>query len=293
MGKVFGHIDGVPQGTTYASRKTLSEAGVHTPPMQGISGNKEMGANSIVVSGEYVDDEDFDNRIIYTGVGGRDLKTKQQISDQKMESGNIGLAVSCDRGLPVRVIRKISTGFRYDGLYSVVNYWSDQGQNGFLIWRFELHEYRDGWIDNNHKESPEFLLSNQDSDEPAERERVNHLRPKRNNAIADWVKDLHGSKCQICQTRLETRDGYYAEAAHIKPLGHPHDGPDVLSNLLCLCPNCHIQLDRLALYIDDDNSVRATKSGEQIFELRTTASHVVNYSYLEYQKGLCRPDGNQ
>jgi predicted restriction endonuclease len=36
----------------------------------------------------------------------------------------------------------------------------------------------------------------------------------------------------------------YSEAAHIKPLGNPHDGPDKAGNLLVLCPNHHLQLDR-------------------------------------------------
>jgi putative restriction endonuclease len=46
--------------------------------------------------------------------------------------------------------------------------------------------------------------------------------------IAEYVKRLHDWTC----------DRGYSEAAHIRPLGRPHAGPDVLANVLSLCPNC-------------------------------------------------------
>ena len=45
--------------------------------------------------------------------------------------------------------------------------------------------------------------------------------------------------------------GRYAEGAHIRPLGYPHDGPDVLGNVLCLCPNDHVRFDYGAIWLDD------------------------------------------
>jgi len=50
--------------------------------------------------------------------------------------------------------------------------------------------------------------------------------------------------------------GPYAEAAHIRALGLPHNGPDVLENLLCLCPNDHVRFDAGAIYIDYSYGVR-------------------------------------
>ena len=47
----------------------------------------------------------------------------------------------------------------------------------------------------------------------------------------------------------------HAEICHIKPLGRPHNGPDVPENILCLCPNCHVLLDEYSLWIDDDHKV--------------------------------------
>lgn len=66
----------------------------------------------------------------------------------------------------------------------------------------------------------------------------------RDTALARRVKELHDFRCQICGHTLELADGsFYAEAHHIRPLGSPHDGPDRLDNLVCVCPNHHVELD--------------------------------------------------
>src|SRR4051812_29979298 len=125
--RIFGEIDGVPEGTLFANRMLLNKAGVHRPVQAGISGAAEEGSDSIVVSGGYEDDEDFGDVIVYTGHGGRDQNTGQQIADQQFIKGNAGLARSKVLGLPVRVVRGFEldssfapkTGYRYDGLYAV------------------------------------------------------------------------------------------------------------------------------------------------------------------------------
>ena len=76
--------------------------------------------------------------------------------------------------------------------------------------------------------------------------------------VGDWVKRLHDFTCQICGTRLETPAGAYAETCHIRPVGRPHNGPDVAENILCLCPNCHVLFDELSLWINDDCSLGGT-----------------------------------
>jgi hypothetical protein len=66
----------------------------------------------------------------------------------------------------------------------------------------------------------------------------------RDSALARRVKALHKHKCQICGHSIKLPDGsLYAEAHHIQPLGKPHNGPDVIGNILCLCPNHHAELD--------------------------------------------------
>ena len=89
--RVFGEIAGCPEGAEFASYKELNEAKVHMPTQAGISGSQEEGADSIVVSGGYEDDQDFGDEIIYTGHGGRDDSGKQ-IADQTLMRGNMALA---------------------------------------------------------------------------------------------------------------------------------------------------------------------------------------------------------
>jgi putative restriction endonuclease len=124
----------------------LHDAGLHRPLVAGISGSETDGADSIVLSGGYEDDEDSGDVIIYTGQGGNDARTGRQIADQELRRGNLALFKSCERSLPVRVIRGAgagsaqspTSGLRYDGLYLVSRTWSQVGRSGHLIWRFRL-----------------------------------------------------------------------------------------------------------------------------------------------------------
>ena len=93
--------------------------------------------------------------------------------------------------------------------------------------------------------------------------------------------DLYGFVCQACEVKLNTRAGPYAEGCHIKPLGRPHDGPDVTENVLCLCPNCHVLFDEGAIWLDDD--LRVMPSGKK---LKQDSSHVLNIEHIRYHRGL-------
>ncbi len=69
----------------------------------------------------YEDDRDEGEWFLYTGSGGRDLSgnkrtNKVQSFDQKFESMNAALKMSCIKGLPVRVVRSYKVG----GLRGVV-----------------------------------------------------------------------------------------------------------------------------------------------------------------------------
>ncbi|MEW5875429.1 MAG: HNH endonuclease [Candidatus Zixiibacteriota bacterium] len=76
---------------------------------------------------------------------------------------------------------------------------------------------------------------------------------QRNRASATALKALYENRCVFCDMRLQVGTDpteYYSQAAHIKPLGKPHDGPDKLGNMLILCPNHHLQFDRGLLRIE-------------------------------------------
>ena len=129
--RLFGHIPNVSEGEIFPDRMSLSKATVHRPPQAGISGAAAEGADSIVLSGGYEDDEDFGDQIIYTGHGGQDPNTRKQIADQTLTRQNMALAMSSQEGLPVRVIRGAKhksplspvSGYKYGGLYRSMQIW--------------------------------------------------------------------------------------------------------------------------------------------------------------------------
>ena len=79
---MIGEIPGIVAGAQFANRRALYDAAVRRALQKGIVGAALTGAESIVLSGGYVDDEDNGNEIVYTGRGGRDVKTGRQIADQ-------------------------------------------------------------------------------------------------------------------------------------------------------------------------------------------------------------------
>jgi hypothetical protein len=68
----------------------------------------------------------------------------------------------------------------------------------------------------------------------------------RDAQLSAILKALYDSQCMFCDARIHisiSPDKFYAEAAHIRPLGWPANGPDRSENMLVLCPNCHVQFD--------------------------------------------------
>ncbi|MER6920394.1 HNH endonuclease [Streptomyces spiralis] len=122
---------------------------------------------------------------------------------------------------------------------------------------------------------------------PTARRESTSSRLVRNAAIANQVKELYGHACQVCETRLQYKRRPYSEAAHIRGLGTPHDGPDELSNLLCLCPNHHVLFDGLEIFIDVDGFVRHTHGGDSLGRLNRRTDHQIDEAYLHYHRTLC------
>jgi hypothetical protein len=119
-----------------------------------------------------------------------------------------------------------------------------------------------------------------------ERRPVTTNRVLRDNAIAAEVKRLHECRCQVCGTRLETPEGWYAQCAHIRPLGTPHDGPDRLDNVLCLCPNHHVLFDTGAFSIGADLRLLGMEGA-----LCMVAGHSISKDYLYHHRNrIYRPN---
>lgn len=278
--RVYGAIDGIPEGTTFPDREAVRAAGVHLPTQPGISGGSD-GADSIVLSGGYPDDEDHGDEIIYTGHGGRS-ESGHQVEDQVLTKGNLGLARSKLDQREVRVVRKClvegssKAVYRYDGLFQVVDYWHSRSADGPLIWRFRLCKISGG-------PSP---APNDDhgTGSPAPRAPYAANRILRDPAVSKQVKLLHDHRCQFCGIQLVTAAGPHAEGAHIRALGKPHDGPDMESNVLCLCPNHHVLFDEGAIIVDDTWTVRNALTGEPLGPLRTAPGHSITAAHLRYHR---------
>lgn len=156
----FGEVVGVQFGSWFASKQDLSDAGVHRQIMGGMWGGQD-GTRSIVLNEGYVDDEDLGDRIIYTGHGGQDGDGRQ-VHDQQWTRANAGMRTNHEHRIPVRVVRGFklrspyapSSGYRYDGLYSVDRCWQEPSVHGPLVCRFELTELATGSTVKFHEDGP-------------------------------------------------------------------------------------------------------------------------------------------
>jgi len=141
-----GKMSNVPIGTIFPKRIDALKAKVHGMSQAGIHSRKGQPAYSIVLNDGYIDDEDFGDIIIYTGEGGNDNITKHQIRDQTLTKGNLALTLNIKNDIPVRVLRGPKhnsalpkpKGYRYDGLFYVVDSWEEINSDGFLIYRYKL-----------------------------------------------------------------------------------------------------------------------------------------------------------
>lgn len=106
--------------------------------------------------------------------------------------------------------------------------------------------------------------------EPPGREEVTTYRIIRDTTLARRVKLIHRYECQLCGLTIVLSDGTrYAEAHHIRPLGAPHNGPDIGENIICVCPNHHAELDFAA---------RALR----LEEIKKSPDHRVGVDYVRY-----------
>lgn len=286
MRRFFGTPDGIRVGQQFIDRRDAHENFAHRPLQGGISGTKAEGADSIVVSGGYIDDEDHGDYLIYTGQGGKDPNSNRQISDQSAEApGNAGLVTSMVRGLPVRVIRGPDrrspyaplSGYVYAGLFTVTNSWKVKGVNGYLVMRFKLERL---------PEQPALITREAPEIDP-QYAVTTISRRVRDSALAREVKAMYSNCCQACGTAVPgIGNRFYSEGAHVRPLGRPHLGQDHLENLLCLCPNHHSEMDLGGMVILDDFRLAHTSDSRAFSELSFRPGHTIDGENVRYQRQL-------
>ena len=96
---------------------------------------------------------------------------------------------------------------------------------------------------------PNKIKKSPDGKIDVNRKMVTFERVIRDTKVSNWVKQLYNNHCQICGTTIELSDNVnYSEGHHILPI--KNNGPDIINNLICVCPNHHIQLDYGAIKID-------------------------------------------
>lgn len=292
---VFGAVPGVAERDTFPDRAALNQARVHGEMQAGIHGREQEGAFRIVLSGGYADDDRGDE-IIYTGEGGQHPTTKRHDRDQALTRGNLALARSVDLGVPIRVIRGARhksrhsppEGYRYEGLFRVTTFWHERPDHGHLVYRFRLEKLERGLADT-WRPPPEPSLPG--GNQAPGRRQVTTVRTVRDTKVARQIKELYNFECQICGFTIETPSGRYAEAAHIQPLGRPHNGPDVPGNVLSLCPNHHVMLDRGTIGLSNGLGLigpAASASGS----IALHRTHVLDTLCIEYHRSsILWPEG--
>ncbi|MEV5010653.1 HNH endonuclease [Streptomyces sp. NPDC055692] len=178
---------------------------------------------------------------------------------------------------------------RLEAVFKLCSTYLDDVDQRELLSRVGLAGYAtaDGLLDDGDDGRGQEAADEKRATGPTARRESTASRLIRDAAIANRVKELHGHVCQVCGTRLQYKHRPYSEAAHIRGLGSPHDGPDELQNLLCLCPNHHVLFDGLEIYIDVDGVVRQAHGGESLGHLRRHADHRIDEAYLRYHRTLC------
>ena len=279
----YGTPDGVHVGQQFVNRAEMKAAGLHSQLQAGISGNGKDGADAIVLSGGYEDDRDYGDEIIYTGHGGQNLNNKQVADQSPSGAGNAGLITSLVSSLPVRVFRgaKWSSpfsppgGYRYAGLYLVTDHWRERGTHGFIVMRFKLERIAE----------QEQYVTDAAPDPGPEYKIATVSRRIRDTAMTRQLKRCYEDRCQVCQSTIVGIGGRsYSEGAHVRPLGRPHLGPDLISNILCLCPNHHAQLDLGGLIIQDDMTITNVSSTDAVGSLHFRGDHKLDISNVRYHR---------
>ena len=99
------------------------------------------------------------------------------------------------------------------------------------------------------------------------------LRTVRDTEKVRNLKKVYGYRCQVCgnpSIQIGPKK-YYAEGHHLRPLGKPHNGEDLESNIIILCPNHHVMFDRSVMAIDPND-------GKTVISKYTGKKH--NYQFF-------------
>jgi putative restriction endonuclease len=89
---------------------------------------------------------------------------------------------------------------------------------------------------------------------------------------------------QVCAELIGIASGANAEGAHIRPLGRPHDGSDVESNVLLVPLPERSRALRVRSDREDDLTIIDPTNGGTLRKLRTVTRHSVDSKQLAYHR---------
>lgn len=151
----------------------------------------------------------------------------------------------------MEIYPNINNFIKADGFFEFLNRltprqlagcWNEQDASKFnkIIEEMEIEEF----ITNESNETRDKLLEDILKLVTTTGDKIKYKgkKYKRNAVITEKIKKLRNYTCQFCGTTILKKDGTrYIEACHINP--KKHRGPETLTNILILCPNCHKEFD--------------------------------------------------
>lgn len=132
-------------------------------------------------------------------------------------------------------------------------------------------------------------ISNTYSTVDPERTTTVQDRILRDQTLVTELKSQYDHTCQICGHRLQSAsDAGYSEVHHIKPLGNPHNGPDIPENMLVLCPNHHADFDNGMLTVNPDTHTVTHAYDDRVSGTQMTmhADHQIQSAFIEYHNDV-------
>jgi E3 ubiquitin-protein ligase UHRF1 len=157
-GECYGLVDGVPVGTVFGAgdwqregRKEMTDTGFHVPMVQPEFLEPNGGCYALILNNDNGSSRDEGETVWYAGSGGRhrgqNRTAKQSFHQDWSNTVNSALKLTCEKRLPVRVIRgpKLSSkfkpaegGYRYDGLYNVEKAFMEVNSDRLKVCMFQL-----------------------------------------------------------------------------------------------------------------------------------------------------------
>ncbi|MFB3168466.1 HNH endonuclease [Neobacillus sp. 179-C4.2 HS] len=123
------------------------------------------------------------------------------------------------------------------------------------------------------------------------------ISTERNQSLSQTLKSLYKHQCQVCGEKVQIGlNEYSSESHHIQPVGGNHQGPDIASNIIILCPNHHLMFDRGAITIElKTNKVIHVDATNSIHDSNLILKHEIEERHVDYHnkhifKGVKPPE---